>query len=47
MQSAIMPMPDPALGERACCFVTLCALAFSDVTLEELIGFSPDAASPS
>ena len=23
LQSAIVPMPDPVLGERACCFVTL------------------------
>jgi cyclohexanecarboxylate-CoA ligase len=23
LQSPILPMPDPVLGERACCFVTL------------------------
>ena len=35
LQSAIVPMPDPVLGERACCFVTLrpgaAALALQDV----------------
>ncbi|MBK6864810.1 MAG: acyl--CoA ligase [Ideonella sp.] len=36
LQSAIVPMPDPVLGERACCFVTLrpgaSALALEEVT---------------
>jgi cyclohexanecarboxylate-CoA ligase len=35
LQSAIVPMPDPVLGERACCFVTVrpgTALTLADVT---------------
>ena len=36
LQSAIVPMPDPVLGERACCFVTLrpgtATLALEEVT---------------
>ena len=36
LQSALVPMPDPVLGERACCFVTLragaAALALDEVT---------------
>lgn len=36
LQSAIVPMPDPVLGERACCFVTLrpgaAAIALEEVT---------------
>jgi acyl-CoA synthetase (AMP-forming)/AMP-acid ligase II len=34
LQSAIVPMPDPVLGERACCFVTVrpgAALTLNDV----------------
>lgn len=34
LQSAIVPMPDPVLGERACCFVTLrpgAAVTLADV----------------
>jgi acyl-CoA synthetase (AMP-forming)/AMP-acid ligase II len=38
LQSAIVPMPDPVLGERACCFVTLRPGAEA-LTLEELVGF--------
>lgn len=38
LQSAIAPMPDPVLGERACCFVTL-RPGHSSVTLEELVAF--------
>jgi cyclohexanecarboxylate-CoA ligase len=38
LQSAILPMPDPVLGERACCFVTL-RPGISDVKLEELVDF--------
>ncbi|HXW25352.1 MAG TPA: AMP-binding protein [Xanthobacteraceae bacterium] len=35
LQSAIVPMPDPVLGERACCFVTVrpgTAITLADVT---------------
>jgi non-ribosomal peptide synthetase component E (peptide arylation enzyme) len=38
LQSAIVPMPDAVLGERACCFVTL-RPGISSVTLEELVAF--------
>ncbi|MBI3374265.1 MAG: acyl--CoA ligase [Betaproteobacteria bacterium] len=38
LQSAIAPMPDPVLGERACCFVTL-RPGHTGVTLEELVAF--------
>jgi non-ribosomal peptide synthetase component E (peptide arylation enzyme) len=38
LQSAIVPMPDPVLGERACCFVTLRPDA-AELTLEELVAF--------
>ena len=34
LQSAIVPMPDPVLGERACCFVTVrpgAAVTLADV----------------
>jgi non-ribosomal peptide synthetase component E (peptide arylation enzyme) len=37
-QSAIVPMPDPVLGERACAFVTLRPGAEAP-TLEELSGY--------
>src|SRR5262249_25458178 len=37
LQSAIVPMPDPVLGERACCFVTLRPGA--SVTLAEVNGW--------
>jgi len=36
--SAIVPMPDPVLGERACCFVTLRPGA-TGLTLEEVSAF--------
>ena len=36
--SAIVPMPDPVLGERACCFVTLRPGA-TGLTLEEISAF--------
>jgi acyl-CoA synthetase (AMP-forming)/AMP-acid ligase II len=38
LQSAIVPMPDPVLGERACCFVTLRPGA-TGLTLEEISAF--------
>jgi non-ribosomal peptide synthetase component E (peptide arylation enzyme) len=38
LQSAIVPMPDPVLGEKACCFVTL-RPGIVDVMLEELLAF--------
>ena len=38
LQSAIVPMPDSVLGERACCFVTL-RPGITGVTLEELTAF--------
>jgi cyclohexanecarboxylate-CoA ligase len=38
LQSAIVPMPDPVLGEKACCFVTLRPGAQA-VTLEELVAY--------
>lgn len=38
LQSAIVPMADAVLGERACCFVTL-RPGVSGVTLEELVVF--------
>ncbi|MGH8746564.1 MAG: class I adenylate-forming enzyme family protein, partial [Burkholderiales bacterium] len=38
LQSAIVPMPDPILGERACCFVTL-RLGVSDLSLDEIVSF--------
>jgi cyclohexanecarboxylate-CoA ligase len=41
LQSAIVPMPDPVLGERACCFVTL-RPGISGATLEELVAFLAD-----
>src|SRR5204862_6091529 len=37
-QSAIVPMPDPVLGEKACAFVTLRPGA-AEPTLEELVAF--------
>src|SRR5262249_25728977 len=37
LQSAIVPMPDPVLGERACCFVVLKPGAV--LTLEALCGW--------
>ena len=38
MQSAIVPMPDPVLGEKACVFITL-KPGTSGVTLEELVQY--------
>ncbi len=38
LQSAIVPMPDPVLGEKACCFVTL-RPGVEEVKLEELVAF--------
>ena len=38
MQSAIVPMPDPVLGEKACAFITL-KPGSSVVTLEELVQY--------
>lgn len=38
LQSAIVPMPDPVLGERACCFATLRPGA-DTLTLEELVDY--------
>ena len=38
MQSAIVPMPDAVLGEKACCFVTL-RPGVVEVTLEELVAY--------
>ncbi len=38
LQSAMVPMPDPVLGEKACCFVAL-RPGVADVTLEELVAF--------
>ncbi|MBL8376676.1 MAG: acyl--CoA ligase [Burkholderiales bacterium] len=38
MQSAIVPMPDPVLGERACCFITVRPGAATP-TLDELVAF--------
>jgi acyl-coenzyme A synthetase/AMP-(fatty) acid ligase len=38
MQSAIVPMPDPILGEKACAFVCL-RQGIERVTLEELVGY--------
>jgi acyl-coenzyme A synthetase/AMP-(fatty) acid ligase len=38
LQSAIVPMPDPILGERACCFVTLRPGA-ATLELDELVAY--------
>jgi non-ribosomal peptide synthetase component E (peptide arylation enzyme) len=38
LQSAIVPMPDPVLGERACCFV-VARPGVADVTLGELVDY--------
>ena len=38
LQSAIVPVPDPVLGERACCFVTL-RPGVSALTLEEVVDY--------
>ena len=38
LQSAIVPMPDPVLGERACCFITLRPGA-APLTLEDIVAF--------
>src|SRR5439155_21399901 len=38
MQSAIVPMPDPVLGEKACAFITL-KPGNPTVTLEELVQY--------
>lgn len=38
LQSAIVPMPDPVLGERACCFVML-RPGTDGLTLEELVTY--------
>lgn len=38
LQAAVVPMPDPVLGERACCFVTL-RPNVERVTLEEVTTF--------
>ena len=38
LQSAIVPMPDPVLGERACCFVTL-RPGTTGITLEDIVAF--------
>jgi acyl-coenzyme A synthetase/AMP-(fatty) acid ligase len=37
-QSAIVPMPDPVLGERACCFVTL-RPGVANLSLEEIVEY--------
>lgn len=41
LQSALVPMPDPVLGERACCFVTLRPGAGS-LTLDEIVAYLTD-----
>ena len=38
LQSAIVPMPDPVLGEKACVFVTL-KTASEKITLDELVDY--------
>lgn len=38
LQSAIVPMPDPVLGEKACCFAVL-RPGVPGVTLEELVAY--------
>lgn len=38
LQSAVVPIPDPVLGERACCFVTL-RPNVGGLTLEEVTAF--------
>lgn len=38
LQSAIVPMPDPVLGERSCCFVSL-RPGVTGVTLQEVVEF--------
>jgi acyl-coenzyme A synthetase/AMP-(fatty) acid ligase len=38
LQSAIVPMPDPVLGEKACCFAVL-RPGVAGVTLEELVAY--------
>ncbi len=38
MQSAIVPMADAVLGEKACCFVTM-RPGVTEVTLEELVAY--------
>jgi non-ribosomal peptide synthetase component E (peptide arylation enzyme) len=38
MQSAIVPMPDPVLGEKACAFVTL-KTPSEKITLDELVDY--------
>ena len=45
LQSAIVPMPDPILGERACCCVVL--KPGKTLTLEDLCAGSRVKASPS
>jgi cyclohexanecarboxylate-CoA ligase len=40
LQSAIVPMPDPVLGEKACAFVTL--RNSGEVSLEELVAYLLD-----
>jgi cyclohexanecarboxylate-CoA ligase len=37
LQSAIVPMPDPILGEKACAFVTL--RSSEKISLEELVAY--------
>ena len=39
LQSAIVPMPDPVLGERACAFVSLRAGGVVPPTLDELCAY--------
>ncbi len=38
LQSAIVPMPDPVLGERACCFVTL-RPGIAGITLDDIVAY--------
>lgn len=38
LQSAIVPMPDPVLGERACCFATL-RPGVESLTLQEIVHY--------
>lgn len=38
LQSAVVPMPDPVLGEKACCFAVL-RPGVADLTLAELVAY--------
>jgi len=39
LQSALVPMPDPVLGEKACVFISLKNPAAEQVSLAELVDY--------